>query len=72
MSKLSLRARMALLFAIVVTAVLSLAAVSFDYFCRFISSARMLGFWQTRSRLLERSSAKERVSIKPRRQTSIA
>ena len=34
MSRLSLRGRMALLFVIVVTAVLSLAAVSFDYFCR--------------------------------------
>lgn len=34
MNKLSLRGRMALLFVIVVTAVLSLAAVSFDYFCR--------------------------------------
>lgn len=34
MSKLSLRGRMALLFVMVVTAVLTLAAVSFDYFCR--------------------------------------
>ncbi|HDZ55327.1 hypothetical protein LCGC14_0393750 [marine sediment metagenome] len=34
MSRLSLRGRMALLFVIVVTAVLTLAAISFDYFCR--------------------------------------
>jgi len=32
MIRLSLRGRMALLFVIVVTAVLTLAAVSFDYF----------------------------------------
>ena len=31
---MSLRGRMALLFVMVVTAVLTLAAVSFDYFCR--------------------------------------
>lgn len=34
MSRLSLRGRMALLFIIVVTTVLTLAAVSFDFFCR--------------------------------------
>ncbi len=34
MSRLSLRNRMALLFVVVVTAVLTLAAVSFDFFCR--------------------------------------
>lgn len=34
MSRLSLRGRMALLFIVVVTTVLALAAVSFDFFCR--------------------------------------
>jgi two-component system, OmpR family, heavy metal sensor histidine kinase CusS len=34
MISLSLRSRMALLFIMVVTAVLTLAAVSFDFFCR--------------------------------------
>ncbi|HDZ56739.1 MAG TPA: heavy metal sensor histidine kinase [Pseudomonas xinjiangensis] len=34
MARLSLRSRMALLFMLVVTAVLGMAAVSFDYFCR--------------------------------------
>lgn len=34
MNRLSLRGRMAILFAMVVTTVLTMAAVSFDYFCR--------------------------------------
>lgn len=46
MIRLSLRGRMALLFVIVVTAVLTLAAVSFDYFSR-------LHFERTDTRMLE-------------------